>query len=307
MEYENKKICGDCKRTLPNDSDFCQFCGSNKILEEKVPVKMIKVCGTCGKVLPDDSVFCQFCGSKEIINRSRQIKIIKKCKQCGKILPDDSVFCQYCGSQEIELIEDTNNDKSAENKEPSNKKTNTSEDIKTDTTLSNSTGNLNVSNDKNKRNMIFIAIAIFLLLFGSVYYLRQNNLSEIPIHNGVIIKNSSLYNSGLYEIRITAPSNKSVLVCINSLTNDAYSYFMVERGKEFSFMLPKGNYEAFYALGGKWYGIDKLFGKETEYYYQHSTINTNDLKEGYCWNILFDPIDPYIITITKDQFNQLLR
>ena len=62
-----------------------------------------KVCGDCGKELPEDSRFCQYCGSSNVIDKTdiTKIEIIKKCSSCGKVVPDDSKFCPYCGSGDL--------------------------------------------------------------------------------------------------------------------------------------------------------------------------------------------------------------
>ena len=71
---------------------------------------MIK-CNDCGKELPDDSCFCQYCGSKNIKkvipqNDNPKRIIYKRCMDCGKELPDDSEFCQYCGSKRVATVKD---------------------------------------------------------------------------------------------------------------------------------------------------------------------------------------------------------
>lgn len=73
-------------------------------------------CPNCGKLLPDDSDFCQFCGSK-LVKRPFPEQDVNteglldgdpgapaksanlKCPKCGLPLPADSEFCQYCGSE----------------------------------------------------------------------------------------------------------------------------------------------------------------------------------------------------------------
>ena len=58
-------------------------------------------CPKCGMTLPDDSEFCQYCGERiEPLNAISDIpteNIEKKCPKCGMALPDDSDFCQFCG------------------------------------------------------------------------------------------------------------------------------------------------------------------------------------------------------------------
>ena len=73
----------------------------------------MKRCIDCGAQLPDDSSFCQYCGSEnltqEVQNDTKQEELnktrYKKCLNCGKELPEDSSFCQYCGSKRIETVE----------------------------------------------------------------------------------------------------------------------------------------------------------------------------------------------------------
>jgi RNA polymerase subunit RPABC4/transcription elongation factor Spt4 len=45
-------------------------------------------------ILPEDSEFCQYCGTK--IEEEGQSQL--SCTKCGNALTDDSDFCQYCGT-----------------------------------------------------------------------------------------------------------------------------------------------------------------------------------------------------------------
>lgn len=67
---------------------------------------MKKICKKCGKELLEDSNFCQYCGSDEIETIDEKPKAFKKCAKCGSNLPIDSEFCQYCGSKNIDVIND---------------------------------------------------------------------------------------------------------------------------------------------------------------------------------------------------------
>ena len=75
----------------------------------------MKKCNDCEKLLPDDSDFCQFCGSKNVVDYIEEQKhiVYKRCIDCGKELPKDSDFCQFCGSKRVATVNgsDTLNNK----------------------------------------------------------------------------------------------------------------------------------------------------------------------------------------------------
>lgn len=49
-------ICRKCAQQIPNDSEFCPYCGQG--------ADKVILCPSCGKTIPDDSKFCPFCGAK---------------------------------------------------------------------------------------------------------------------------------------------------------------------------------------------------------------------------------------------------
>ena len=74
---------------------------SARINKTESDVEYTKICSSCGKELPDDSQFCQYCGSDKIEIKELPAKMIIKCCNCGRNLPEDSSFCQYCGSSAL--------------------------------------------------------------------------------------------------------------------------------------------------------------------------------------------------------------
>lgn len=49
-------FCNNCGKGIPDDSNFCQYCGNT--------IKRVIKCNACGKELESDSVYCRFCGLK---------------------------------------------------------------------------------------------------------------------------------------------------------------------------------------------------------------------------------------------------
>lgn len=84
--------CIKCAKPVPDDSDFCPYCG--EFIEKSTCVS----CPVCGKELPEDSSFCQYCGTevsssaaKSISNfsvnlkRAEAVPASKPAKSKGKI------------------------------------------------------------------------------------------------------------------------------------------------------------------------------------------------------------------------------
>lgn len=87
--------CPNCNQIIPDDSEFCQYCGYELKL----------VCPKCGADLDDDSDFCKKCGkkiNKKSINKKKTTP--KKIKITAKEIYDEAV-----------LLESKNNIKSLKN------------------------------------------------------------------------------------------------------------------------------------------------------------------------------------------------
>ena len=83
---------------IPDDSEFCQYCGSEieKPQEPKAPK-----CEKCGNTLPLDSDFCQYCGNRILKytaeNPSQKTRYY--CSNCGGLIDNNSRICTQCGKQ----------------------------------------------------------------------------------------------------------------------------------------------------------------------------------------------------------------
>ncbi len=76
------KKCPNCGKMVPNDAQFCPYCGHKF-------VSGMKKCVKCGKDIPEDAQFCPYCGAPQ--------KSV--CPNCGKEIPPDVAFCPYCGQK----------------------------------------------------------------------------------------------------------------------------------------------------------------------------------------------------------------
>ena len=71
-------------------------------------------CPKCGMTLPDDSEFCQYCGERIEPSVSIPAPSVepdeRKCPNCGMLLPNDVAFCPFCGGK-IQNLPNTNQEK----------------------------------------------------------------------------------------------------------------------------------------------------------------------------------------------------
>ncbi len=74
-------ICLNCKRTVPDTSAFCLYCG-------KKMEKLIN-CPHCNQLIKAGSAFCAYCG--ESVEESRS------CHKCKTDLEENQIFCPNCG------------------------------------------------------------------------------------------------------------------------------------------------------------------------------------------------------------------
>ncbi len=95
-------ICGKCGKNNPEDSRFCNSCGSRFELHEVRPaIEMIpgeQPCPRCGSGVPPYMDFCPKCATS--LTPLRQLhEPERRCSKCGRILElgsDGSTVCPVC-------------------------------------------------------------------------------------------------------------------------------------------------------------------------------------------------------------------
>ena len=104
------------------------------------------------------------------------------------------------------------------------------------------------------------------------------------------------------KLEIIAPANKHVLVFLgfNSRNMERHSVYLIKKGESYPVYLPNGTYKVYFAIGRKWYGIDELFGKNTNYYSYNEQIVTANIDGTYLIDISSD--NDQIVKISKGDF-----
>ena len=290
MGNRYKKVCLNCGETLPEDSEFCQYCGSGDI--KTVEINQPKRCLDCDKEVPGDSIFCPYCGSKNLYTDNDEVKTVLICNKCGKELPSDSRFCQYCGSDDLnrkKLIvrSDRENNKLSTKYDPSDKK----------------------SNRKTKSfSEICITLIFWLFVLGVplIVGIEYYEGPEIDFSNGKIVYSFFVTNSDkaadletYTTFKVIAPVDKNVYVVIKKDGSKIIGSFLVKAGESHSLYLRKGDYKVYYAIGKKWHGKEKLFGIFTSYY--QDVVHTSN-KNYFIWTADCRSINEIATTIPKNDF-----
>ena len=111
VALKSKSICPLCNSNIPDDSEFCQFCGTRILVTEDTPVIDSNLI-----VLPDlmessEAIFHSLEQSNAEKTESNEeassfevgelatLKTEVTCPTCNSVLPMDSEFCQFCGSR----------------------------------------------------------------------------------------------------------------------------------------------------------------------------------------------------------------
>ncbi len=108
-------ICPECGMKIPEDSVFCQHCGSNVLSNaEQVPAEeeylepdqndlsQLPPATAAAEIplLDNEGEYVNILEDESIKETDPGIKITEEvCPECGMRIPEDSVFCQYCGNK----------------------------------------------------------------------------------------------------------------------------------------------------------------------------------------------------------------
>ena len=97
--------CTNCDREIPDESEFCPYCG--KTVEKK------NICSKCGKVVEGEFTFCPYCGSSLLIHAD----------STSTMQEDVSVLKEESASKHAKDTEKSRRKKSAENNNHNYKRT----------------------------------------------------------------------------------------------------------------------------------------------------------------------------------------
>jgi membrane protease subunit (stomatin/prohibitin family) len=78
--------CPDCKKQIPQDAQFCLYCGRQVVVFGK--------CAACGENLPPNAQFCPRCGRETATMPQK-----KRCSHCGYENLYNATFCNQCGER----------------------------------------------------------------------------------------------------------------------------------------------------------------------------------------------------------------
>ena len=96
--------CEKCDEYLPDDSEFCPYCGS-PATDKKEEIIPENICSSCKKEIPDDSEFCPFCGEKVVL--ATNVDVSKKAKPEERKVPEPVVYIGPNGIKEKTSIKDS--------------------------------------------------------------------------------------------------------------------------------------------------------------------------------------------------------
>ncbi len=240
-------VCPSCNRELPNDSEFCQYCGTRIIVDEEIPA--ISSATMSG---PDSVEACEgmpdtfgygttATNEKDAIGEMGEhatsiTKVV--CPACNNDLPDDSEFCQFCGrrilvSEEISVPDPkdlavhvpTGSAEILDNNS-------IFDDTKEVGKLNDSDKAISARKKKNSRIRkglsIVLIVAVFLSIAGNIgqYFFYSHSISDIEVRlekaNKIIEEKEIALTSYIEEISsktATIASNKTKIASQETTIN----------------------------------------------------------------------------------------
>lgn len=93
--------CPNCGAEMPNQSMFCNVCGSQLVHKKE---KTNNLCSNCGAEIEEGYLFCTSCGSKVSDMKKEEPNVlecsdIENCPNCGKEINPGNAFCTSCGTK----------------------------------------------------------------------------------------------------------------------------------------------------------------------------------------------------------------
>lgn len=246
--------CICCGKVLPDDSEFCAYCG--KAVEKDLTPK----CPKCGKTVTDDSLFCPYCGSAigapaKTAAAQNAFSTAEKAER-REVVNDRVIPApKHIPQEQIAAAGNPAPSKNIPTSQEGEKKT-------------------------SKKPIIFIVVAIIAIALAAVLFSQPIDApkTSTPISNTTQTSNLKpavepssgvLLESSVADcpssLTISASSGSSCVVKVKYPSGSTALSFYVRAGETVTVSVPASNLQVYFASGETWYGIKNLFGPNTYY------------------------------------------
>lgn len=240
--------CIYCGKALPDDSEFCAYCGKT--------VERVPKCKSCGKQITEDSLFCAYCGNPTAIQNKAsvsqqpaQVEMPAKAMPSNRSIPTPGHIPQ---SQIHAAVNGVSKSAPAPQKERKH----------------------------SKKAAIYVVVAIIAIAFVGVLFSQPVDppKTSTPVSNttqasnlkpaiepssGVLLENNVADCPS--SLTVSASSGSSCVVKVKYPSGSTALSFYVRAGESVTVPVPASRLQVYFASGETWYGIKNLFGPDTYY------------------------------------------
>lgn len=239
--------CIYCGKKLPDDSEFCAYCG--KAVEKDLTPK----CRACGRQVTEDSLFCPYCGT-----------VLDKAEKETPLQTTATTTSTAAPTDKIVLTP----------RHISQSQTSSSAPAQVNKPVAHPEG----SAKKSKKPVIFVVVALVVIALVAVLFSQpvdapvsstnskpsatQLTPALEPTSGTLIECYSSSRESSL---TVHASSGSACVVKVKDLSDSTVLSFYVRAGESATVDVPAKYLQVYFASGDTWYGANHLFGNKTQY------------------------------------------